>query len=236
MPGWRAIGVWLAALVAAVGLSSAAVTIATDQVTAPDPVAVIAAASARDAAGDASPTPLASLPSTDGADAATTSPGTTPSLPPSDAASAAPGTSDTATTRDGGANDGSVASEQTRTAVAAGGTARFGFVGERVELVFATPARGFATDVERSGTETVRVWFTSDSHASRVVARVEDGAPRVTVEEERREPEPEEPREDERDEPRDEQPDEPRQEQPEEPEEPEEDERDEEDDEDEEDD
>ena len=53
-----------------------------------------------------------------------------------------------------------------------------------VEFVFASPAQGFAVDVERDGADDVRVTFERDDHESRVDADIDDGEPRIRVREE----------------------------------------------------
>lgn len=206
---WRVVALWAAAVVVAVGASTAAVTLATDSVTQPPAVGLASPSDGTTPgeptpSGDPSPTdaataePSPGVEDTDGSgDGTTAGSGTTPTTEdPSDEPSPVPSPrdDDTDDTDDDGTDDDDQSSTATgtcgdrggesRSATSVGGQAGFCFVDGNVELVYATPSDdGFTVDVDDEAGE-VRVTFTSDDHESRIDADYEDGQPRVRVREE----------------------------------------------------
>lgn len=65
-----------------------------------------------------------------------------------------------------------------------GGWVQLRVNGDNVYLEAAVPEPGFTVDVEHNGPETVDVEFKSDSHDSKLTARVHDGELDIRTEEE----------------------------------------------------
>lgn len=204
---WRVVALWAAAVVVAVGASTAAVTLATDSVTQPPAVGLASPSDGTTPGGptpggDPSPTgaataePSPAVEGTDGSgDGTTAGSGDTPTTEsdPGDEPSPVPSPRDDDTDDDGNDDDGQPGTAtltcgerggQSRSATSVGGRAVFCFIDGDVELVYATPdPNGFTVDVDDEAGE-VRVTFTSDDHESRIDADYEDRQPRVRVREE----------------------------------------------------
>lgn len=203
-------GTWAAATTAAVGLAWAGVGIVSDQVS--EPVRTVAASSpALSPSPTSSPSPTAS-PSASPTPTATPEPslGLGPSDEPSDGASApgatstprasdapaprpspsvapAPGASPSAAPSPSSSpSTTATAPAETRSYQLVGGTVTVRYSSTLVEVLVATPADGFETEIDRDGPTDLKVEFESETHRSRLDAEWEDGAPRDRIREEPR--------------------------------------------------
>ena len=163
------VGLWLVATVAAGLLVMAGVDAVADDVADPSPAAV----APTDERAAATSTTATGVPPATGPAASPASPTTTPTAsarPPASAPTAttvpaaAPVTTTTAPTPE--PEPGEV-----KTFNGEGGSVSIRFRSTSVELVVATPASGYAVDVEDSGPARVRVRFRGDDHETRIEAR-----------------------------------------------------------------
>lgn len=186
--------IWLAAGVGAVALSSLAVSMVGNNVTASRP-ASLSADQVRDelssgggsktttATGGAPEPTLASdgstattRPATDGARTATTLPPSSPTTQPKPLGVKGDGSTSTTTTT-------SSPTATVRTYALVGGTATLRFSPSGVTVQDATPKPGYSVDVEAEGGNGVRVEFSSAAHESRVDGWW-DGGPQDRIREE----------------------------------------------------
>jgi hypothetical protein len=181
---------WVVATFAATLVVWLAIRVVADDVSEPEPAAVAAPPASTPTSDAPSGPDGVSTTTALGATATTRRPdnvgGPTiaPTVPQNAAGSGQVTTSTTATTRATATTSTTTSTSPppstTRTFNGQGGSVTIRFLADAVELVLATPANGFTTQVDDDGPDRVRVEFRSNDHTTRIEANAGDTTAQVT--------------------------------------------------------